>query len=322
MSRRERDSRSRSPHRHSDHRPHKWSRYDHNNDNRLLPFSASPLSKHDLDKYRPLFALYLDIQKQIDIEDLEAGEVKGRWKSFVGRWNHGDLAEGWYDPKTLERAVAVRQQEYEGEEAADVDARRAGRDISHEEEDDDEFGPALPTSTAAITDHHAHADRWARALGATEPSVDELKARREEAADDARSAQERQRDALRVERRVEKKLLKERLEDLVPRAEPGSRNRQLEKKRDANMSNRAFAQSAHEAGDVDLKDSDVMGEDTMSELKWMKQHEERKKNERELRREEMLRARRAEREERGRLLREKEEKTMDYLRGLARERFG
>ncbi|RMZ76647.1 hypothetical protein DV738_g4865, partial [Chaetothyriales sp. CBS 135597] len=98
-------------------------------------------------------------------------------------------------------------------------------------------------------------------LGATEPSVDELKARREDAADEARSAQEQQRAAERAERKAEKKLTKERLEDLAPRAEPGSRERQVEKKREANLANRAFAQAAHEAGDVELRDSDIMGGD-------------------------------------------------------------
>jgi len=33
-----------------------------------------------------MFALYLDIQKQHILEDLPADEVKGRWKSFVGKW--------------------------------------------------------------------------------------------------------------------------------------------------------------------------------------------------------------------------------------------
>ena len=33
-----------------------------------------------------MFALYLDIQKQLDIEDLSEAEVKGRWKSFVNKW--------------------------------------------------------------------------------------------------------------------------------------------------------------------------------------------------------------------------------------------
>jgi hypothetical protein len=48
--------------------------------------SARKISKHDLPAYRPMFALYLDIQKQIDIDTLDETEVKGRWKSFVGKW--------------------------------------------------------------------------------------------------------------------------------------------------------------------------------------------------------------------------------------------
>ena len=33
-----------------------------------------------------MFALYLDLQKQIDIEDLSREEAKGRWKSFIKKW--------------------------------------------------------------------------------------------------------------------------------------------------------------------------------------------------------------------------------------------
>lgn len=51
-----------------------------------LPLLANPLSKHELSTHRPLFALYLDIQKQIDIEDLAEDEIKGRWKSFLKKW--------------------------------------------------------------------------------------------------------------------------------------------------------------------------------------------------------------------------------------------
>lgn len=48
--------------------------------------NARPLSKHDLREYRAMFALYLDIQKQIDVDELSEEEVKGRWKSFLGKW--------------------------------------------------------------------------------------------------------------------------------------------------------------------------------------------------------------------------------------------
>jgi hypothetical protein len=50
-----------------------------------LPFKARSLSRHDLATYPPMFALYLDIQKNILIEDL-AEEVKGGWKSFIRKW--------------------------------------------------------------------------------------------------------------------------------------------------------------------------------------------------------------------------------------------
>lgn len=30
--------------------------------------------------------MYLDIQKGIFLDDLGEDEVKGRWKSFVGKW--------------------------------------------------------------------------------------------------------------------------------------------------------------------------------------------------------------------------------------------
>lgn len=52
----------------------------------ILPFQARELSKRHLHHYEPLFAMYLDIQKGIILEDLEDEERKGRWKSFVGKW--------------------------------------------------------------------------------------------------------------------------------------------------------------------------------------------------------------------------------------------
>jgi len=33
-----------------------------------------------------MFGLYLDIQKQLDIDELDETEVRGRWKRFVARW--------------------------------------------------------------------------------------------------------------------------------------------------------------------------------------------------------------------------------------------
>ena len=80
------DVRSRSPHtrhRHPVSHKHKRSKP---SASMHLPFQASKLRKHDLEALKPMFELYLDIQKQKVLEDLPNDEVQGRWKSFVGKW--------------------------------------------------------------------------------------------------------------------------------------------------------------------------------------------------------------------------------------------
>ena len=123
---------------------------------------------------------------------------------------------------------------------------------------------------------------------------------------------------LRHERRVDRKAQKEALDELVPRAEPGSRERQLEKKKELNDKMASF----REKSPVDeVDDSTLMGGGGES-LAQKKAALERKKNDRELRREQILKARIAEREERVQGMREKEERTMAMLKTLAAKQFG
>ena len=51
-----------------------------------LPFQALKLHKHDFEALKPMFELYLDIQKQKVLEELPNDEIQGRWKSFIGKW--------------------------------------------------------------------------------------------------------------------------------------------------------------------------------------------------------------------------------------------
>lgn len=51
-----------------------------------LPYQAPQLSKDDSANYKSMFGLYLDIQKHLFLDELPKDEVKGRWKSFVGKW--------------------------------------------------------------------------------------------------------------------------------------------------------------------------------------------------------------------------------------------
>lgn len=52
----------------------------------VLPYNARHLSKFDLSLLEPMFAMYLDIQKGLVIEDMDEQEVMGRWKSFIKKW--------------------------------------------------------------------------------------------------------------------------------------------------------------------------------------------------------------------------------------------
>lgn len=142
------------------------------------------------------------------------------------------------------------------------------------------------------------------------------------------SAQEdslEQREHLRTLRHHDRATQKARSDELAPRADAGTKDRMLEKKREKADSNRAFAASKTEAGGVvDVPEADLLGgeDDGVEGLKRQKKEMERKKNEREIRRDEVLRARMAERAERFREYQEKEKRTMAGLIALAKERFG
>jgi hypothetical protein len=79
--------RSRSPRRDGDEHRHKRHRSRSPKAKPvILPYKAKPLSKRHYDDYKPLFQSYLDIQKNIQLDDLDEREAKGRWKSFTSRW--------------------------------------------------------------------------------------------------------------------------------------------------------------------------------------------------------------------------------------------
>lgn len=99
----------------------------------------------------------------------------------------------------------------------------------------------------------------------------------------------------------------------------------MEKKKEKAGANRAFATARADGGGVvDVPDADLLGSEDggIEGFKKQKREMERKKNEREIRREEVSRARAEEREERVKQYRAKEEATMKGLVELAKARFG
>ena len=178
------------------------------------------------------------------------------------------------------------------------------------ESDDDDFGPAPPT----------HLSRGS-GYGPTIPRFDDLTHRNEMRDEDAARHRSAHADDVRYERKAERKTQKERMDELVPRADAGSRERQLEKKRETTNTLQSF-RDAKEGGDVEIGESELMGDDGIEAYKVKKKADERVKNEREIRREEIARARAAEREEALSARRAKEAQTMEFLKQLAQERFG
>ncbi|KAF2444864.1 hypothetical protein P171DRAFT_520959 [Karstenula rhodostoma CBS 690.94] len=275
-----------------------------------LPYHAKELSKRHFEEYRPLFQSYLDIQKQIILDELDEREAKGRWKSFIGRWNRGELSRSWYDPSMLKQAqeTAHSLQATEGKRrASPVYPPKPPEPQS----DDDDFGPAPPPGGASRRTGH----------GPTVPRFDDLALRNEQRDEDCTRDQANYVYGIRYERKQDRNVQKERLDELVPRADPGSRERQLEKKRETTSTLKEF-RDAKESGDVEVGEADLMGDDGVEVYKKRKRDAERQKSEREIRKEEIARARDAEREERLADRRAKEAQTMDFLKSIAKERFG
>jgi hypothetical protein len=303
-------NRSRSPRRHHHHGHH------HYKSDKIeapkpvrLPFNQRELHRRHLERYTNLFADYLDLQKGHDIADLTEDEVKGRWKSFMGKWNRGELAEGWYDPKTKERAderaleMGAQPQTTREPLPQRPTSTPHNQQLEAADEDDDDFGPALPPGQKS---------------GPSVPSMQDLQ-HRQELTEEERLA--RMAD-IRSDRKLDRQTQKERLEELAPRADPGSRERQMEKKRETTATNRSFA-DAKDSGAAEVPDAEMMGGgDAVDDFKAQLKTRQRAKNEREIRKEEQLRARETERNERLQEHRKKEDKTMDMLRALAQQRYG
>nr|OQO32458.1 hypothetical protein B0A51_00247 [Rachicladosporium sp. CCFEE 5018] len=277
-----------------------------------LPFGQSRLRKRDYDAYFTLFADYLDLQKQLELSGLSETEAKGRWKSFTGKWNRGELSEGWYDPKTKQRADAHAAEEgtmRSTKARADTsnDRQLASRPMTDAQEDgsddgDEDFGPSLPSGQRP---------------GLQAPNIQELQLRRELETGDRES----QHAMRKLDRKEEHSVTQARLDELAPRAAAGTRDRQIEKRRDAAFANKTFAESK-DAGVAEVPESDLLGASGAEEYKAEVQKNQRKQSEREIRKEEVLRARAVERQEKVAEFRRKEDKTMEMLRELARERFG
>jgi len=239
-------------------------------------------------------------------------------KKLTKARNRGELAEGWYDPATKLKADEFFATTLTHDRSSpDYKGAAPEANNTHDEEEEDRngdsdgYGPHPPSASST------HANR-VRSAGPSAPTFQDLAVRADMSAEDA----EAQREAGRAARKADRRVQKERLEELVPRAEAGTRERQMEKKREKGAQAKEFRDGGGAGGEVEeVGEGELMGGGEEG-VKGLRRREERKRNEREVRKEEILRARQGEREERLKGLREKEEKGMGLLRRIAKERFG
>ena len=95
------------------------------------------------------------------------------------------------------------------------------------------------------------------------------------------------REELRHARTLDRQQQKERIDELVPRAEAGTRERQIEKKRELNDKMKSFRDRSPGAVE-EVGEKDLMGDDGVDAYKAKKREHQRKKNDREIRKEEIL----------------------------------
>jgi hypothetical protein len=320
----------------SDARPHRH-RHRHGAKHVDLPYGARQLHRRPEKKIhgeRGIFYLWLLLKQDVDplvVED-DDHEWKTWWRRFADVWNAARLEKGWYRDDSMDKGIGVglAGRSEKGEELLnklwrekndssslaltaleakkDPDAAVGEGPDAMEDDPDDDYGPAPPPATDFGTQ---------RQQSAGVPSLQDLQTRQEIADEEALD----RRKILKLERKADRLQQRERLDDILPRPEAGTRERKLEKKKLVNEKMKGFRERS--PGAVEVNDSELMGGgDDRAEYKRMKEAQERRKTEREIRREELDRARRAELEERRAEMRAKEEEKMRGLRELARQRFG
>ena len=119
-----------------------------------------------------------------------------------------------------------------------------------------------------------------------------------------------------LERKAARRLEKEQLNDLIPRADPGTKERRLEKKAEVSAAHRAFREKSPE---VTVPERELMGGD---DIKADLLKQKRIEAERQARRDEPYRLREAEKIQRRTELEKREDGTMEMLKKLAQERYG
>jgi hypothetical protein len=229
------------------------------------------------------------------------------------------LAEGWYDSGIKQKAdIQSAEFAISKQETAAADNQMPDeQDMS-----DDEFGPSLPSHSRSLDTMDSSAASRTRPAGPTIPSLQDLTHRNELVNSESRSSYFAGRESDRQERKAERSAAKSRMEELVPKSDGGTHERRVENARERATVQKSLGE-ARESGMDEVDEGELLGgEDGIAGFKKRKVEEERKKSDRAIRREEIARARAEEWKVKMQERKEKEDKTVDMLKELAKARYG
>ncbi|KIJ39935.1 hypothetical protein M422DRAFT_32535 [Sphaerobolus stellatus SS14] len=266
-------------------------------DSRALPPGIEPISEDDYFLKNAEFSRWLRVEKGKYFNELRSDKTRSYFRKFVKAWNRGKLADDLYSPIDPISVPSSQQTSYKWGFAS---AGKVNQDELRRVRDTiggDTYGPSRSNQSRG------------RVLGPTLPSTSDLQLAREESESLAATNKF-------LKRKREKMEEKERVEDLVG-PKPVGKEGLLEKKRAKRESDKTFREAKEDAG-LEVSEDVLMGGNSSfkeaiarrdaARARW----DAKKKTD----------PREQDRNERAEQLREKDRKTMEMFKQMAKERFG
>lgn len=267
-----------------------------------LPSGVEPIGEDDYFLKSAEFSRWLRIEKGKYFDELRTDKSRSYFRKFVKAWNRGKLLDELYTPIRSTAVPSNQQTAYKWSFAAnrlrinDAELQRVREEVSG-----DTYGPPVAETSK----------RAGRVQGPTLPSPSDLQLAREDAASlsNANHLLKRKRD---------KNEDRERIEEMVGPKDVG-REGMLEKKRAKREGDRAFLDSKEDGG-LEVPEDVLFG--GVSSFKERVAQRDAARSRFEAKRRLDQDARAQGRNERAEQIKEKEKKTMEMFKQMAKERFG
>ncbi|KAF8579250.1 hypothetical protein K439DRAFT_1648531 [Ramaria rubella] len=269
-----------------------------------LPRGTNPISEDDYFLKSAEFGRWLRVEKGKYFDGLTAEKSRSYFRKFVKSWNRGRLSAELYKPFDPASIPSSQQTAYKWSFASnrsrvnEDELRRVRESVGG-----DTYGPPPPASESSRN--------TGRIQGPTLPSTSDLQLAREDAESYAAMAHLAKRKRDRGED-------KDRIEDMVGPKEVG-REGMLEKKRVKREGDRAFRDAKEDAG-LEVGEDVLMGGGSSFKERIAQRDAARARFETKKRGDRDSRLN--ERNERAEQIKEKDRKTMEMFKQLAKERFG